>query len=86
VVEGRSSSNTFARDRPAPSTPCNCPPAPRDSRIQNQPKIRNGSRMMIQVTSWVPNPGDGADEVTCTPPASRSLSSACPACGGMTTV
>ena len=28
VVLGRSSSNTLARDRPTPSTPCSCPAAP----------------------------------------------------------
>ena len=43
VVRGRSSSKTLARDRPAPSTPCSPPAAPRDSRRNSQTKISSGS-------------------------------------------
>src|SRR5262249_45831737 len=67
VVEGRSSSNTFARDRPAPSTPWNCPAAPRDSRNQKNTGSAMKSRMRSQDTSWDPNPGDDVDAVVCTP-------------------
>ncbi len=48
VVEGRSSSNTLARDRPAPSTPCSPPAAPREIRRKSQTKIRIGSPKVIR--------------------------------------
>ena len=58
-VCGRSASNTFARDRPTPSTPCSPPAAPRDSRIHSQPNSRNGESSSIQVSTSEPNEGPG---------------------------
>ena len=48
VVLGRSSSKTLARDRPAPSTPPSCPPAPREIRRNNQIDSKMGSPNTIR--------------------------------------
>jgi hypothetical protein len=42
--------------------------------------------MRIQLSNWLPNPDDGGVDEVCTPAAVSWLSSASPACGGMTTV
>jgi hypothetical protein len=86
VVDGRSSSNTLARDRPTPRMPCIWPAAPRDSRRQNQIRTMNGARMITQFSSSVPKPGDEVEPVICTPFVCSSSSRDWLACGGMTTV
>ena len=86
MVEGRSSSNTLARDRPTPRMPCIWPDAPRDRRVQNQISKMNGPMTKTQLSSSLLNPGDDVELVIATPLSCSSVSRAWLACGGMTTV
>ena len=87
MVDGRSSSNTLARDRPAPSAPCSPPAALLDSRQNSQPKISSGRpRISSQLSTSEPKLVPDVDAEMVTPLSCSSVSSVSLACGGMTTV
>jgi hypothetical protein len=73
-------------DRPAPSTPCSWPAAPRDSRRQNQKNSANGAMMMTHSSSSEPKPGDDVELVISTLFVASSSRKDCPAWDGTTTV
>src|ERR1700749_4092135 len=67
-------SNTLALFRPTPRTPCSCPDAPRDSRIQNQTTSRIGTSRISQPSTSEPKPGDDVEYETVVFAACRSFS------------